>query len=182
MRTREKLRILDEEGLVRVIARIAHEIIERNKGAKNLVIVGMQTRGVVLANRIAKKIYQLEKEKLKVGILDTTLYRDDFRARLKQPAVRITDIRFSIHKRDVILVDDVLYTGRTVRAALDALTDFGRARTIQFAVLIDRGLREFPIHADYVGKTVPTSRNEEIKVRVKEIDKIDGVWLVELKK
>jgi pyrimidine operon attenuation protein/uracil phosphoribosyltransferase len=182
MKTREKSQILDEKGLKRVIARMAHEIIERNKGAGNLVIVGMQTRGVVVANRLAKKIQQLEKKKIKVGILDTTLYRDDYRVALKQPAVRVTKIPFPIHEKDVILIDDVLYTGRTARAALDALTDFGRSKTIQFGVLIDRGLREFPIHADYIGKSVHTSSNEEVKVRVKEIDKIDGVWLVELKK
>jgi pyrimidine operon attenuation protein/uracil phosphoribosyltransferase len=136
----------------------------------------------MIAKRLAQEIFKLEKVKVNVGTLDITLYRDDYRTALKQPSVKITDILFSIHEKDVILVDDVLYTGRTARAALDALTDFGRPKTIQFAVLIDRGLREFPIQADYIGKKVPTSRNEEIKVRVQEIDKEDGVWLVELEK
>jgi pyrimidine operon attenuation protein / uracil phosphoribosyltransferase len=182
MKTKEKLQILDPTGLSRVLTRIAHEIIERNKGADNLVLVGMVTRGVVLAKRLAKKITQSEKKPVKTGVLDATLYRDDFRSGGKQPAVRVTDIPFSIQDRDVIMVDDVLYTGRTARAALDALMDLGRPRTVQFAVLIDRGLREMPIHADYVGKQVSTSANEEIRVKVMEVDKEDGVWLVEVKK
>jgi pyrimidine operon attenuation protein/uracil phosphoribosyltransferase len=182
MKFKEKMQILDEKGLRRIIARMAHEIIERNRGAGNLVLVGMQTRGVVLARRIARTLQSLEKVKLKVGVLDTTLYRDDYRLPFRQPAVQATSIPFSITGKNVVLVDDVLYTGRTVRAALDALVDLGRPRAIQLAVLLDRGLREFPIHADYVGKSYKTSPKEEVRVRVKEIDKKDGVWLVEIKK
>ena len=180
MNVKEKTVILDEKGVKRVIERMAHEILERNKGADNLVIVGMQTRGVVLARRLAENIHKIEGADLEVGVLDVTMYRDDYRKPLRQPAVQVTNIPFSIEGKDVILVDDVLYTGRTTRAALDALNDFGRAKTIQFAVLVDRGHREFPIHADYVGKAATTSQNEEVLVRVKEIDQKEGVWLVEL--
>lgn len=180
MNVREKRPILDEKGVKRVLDRIAHEVIERNRGADNLAIVGMQTRGAHLARRLAECIQKIEGKKPDVGVLDVTLYRDDYRKPLKQPAVQVTDIPFSIESRDVLLVDDVLYTGRTARAALDALTDFGRPRTIQFAVLIDRGCRELPIHADYVGKPVATSPDEEVKVQVREIDDREGVWLVEL--
>ena len=177
---KEKTVILDEKGIKRVLERIAHEILDRNKGADNLVLVGMQTRGVVLARRIAEHIRKIESTEMDVGVLDVTMYRDDYRKPLRQPAVQVTDIPFSIEGKDVILVDDVLYTGRTARAALDALIDFGRAKTIQFAVLIDRGHREFPIHADYVGKAAITSTNEEVLVRVKDIDQKEGVWLVEV--
>ncbi|OGJ86897.1 MAG: bifunctional pyr operon transcriptional regulator/uracil phosphoribosyltransferase [Candidatus Raymondbacteria bacterium RifOxyA12_full_50_37] len=182
MKTKEKSTILDTRAMRLVIDRMAHEILERNKSAKNLVVVGMQTRGAIIAGRLAKKIEEMDGRAVPVGALDITLYRDDYRSAFKQPAVQATDIRFSIEGKDVILVDDVLYTGRTARAALDALTDFGRPKTIQFAVLIDRGLREFPIHADYIGKTVPTAKNEEVKVQVTEKDAHDGVWMVELKK
>jgi pyrimidine operon attenuation protein / uracil phosphoribosyltransferase len=182
MKTKEKKQILDNTGLSRVLTRISHEIIERNRGADNLAIVGMVTRGVVLARRLAKQISQAEKRTVPVGVLDATLYRDDFRSGSRSPAVRVTEIPFSIQDKDVIMVDDVLYTGRTARAALDALMDLGRPRTVQFAVLVDRGLRELPIHADYVGKQVPTSANEEVRVKVREVDKADGVWLVEVEK
>lgn len=182
MKTKEKKQILDNTGLSRVLTRISHEIIERNRGADNLAIVGMVTRGVVLARRLAKLISQTEKKSVPFGVLDATLYRDDFRSGNRSPAVRVTEIPFSIQDKDVIMVDDVLYTGRTARAALDALMDLGRPRTVQFAVLVDRGLRELPIHADYVGKQVPTSANEEVRVKVKEVDKADGVWLVEVEK
>jgi pyrimidine operon attenuation protein / uracil phosphoribosyltransferase len=180
MNLKEKSIVLDEKGMKRVLDRVSHELLERNKGADNLVIVGMQTRGIVLARRIAENIQKIEGVALEVGVLDVTLYRDDYRKPLKQPAVQVTDIPFSIEGKDVILVDDVLFTGRTARAALDALIDFGRAKTIQFVVLIDRGHREFPIHADYVGKQVTTSPNEEILVRVQDVDQKEGVWLVEL--
>lgn len=173
---------MDEKALSRVITRMAHEIVERNKGGENIVFVGMQTRGVIIAKRIAEKISSLENLNVPVGTLDITLYRDDFRSSLKQPAIKTTDIPFSIQEKDLILVDDVLYTGRTVRAALDALTDFGRARTIQLAVLVDRGCRELPIHADYIGKSYSTPDREEIAVNVSEIDKKNSVFLVEVKK
>lgn len=182
MKIKEKSVILDNKGMQRVLDRIAHEILDRNKGADNLVIIGMQTRGIILARRIADNIRRIEKTPLNVGVLDVTMYRDDYRKPLRQPAVQVTSIPFSIEGKDVILVDDVLYTGRTTRAALDALTDFGRAKTIQLAVLVDRGHREFPIQADYIGKTATTSQNEEVKVRVNEIDKTEGVWLVEVRK
>jgi len=169
--------VMDKEEMRRALARIAHEIIERNKGAKNLVLVGLRTRGVYLARRIAKIIEEVEGVKLPVGELDVTLYRDDFRTRLKQPVVQITHIPFPIDEMNVVLVDDVFFTGRTVRAALDALMDFGRPQTIQLAELIDRGHRELPVRADYVGKNVPTSESEEIAVRMEEVDGVDEVTI-----
>ena len=179
MKTLEKQQILDDKGVKRVVERMAHEILERHKGADSLVLVGMLTRGAVLAERLAALIQGIEGKAPETGSLDITFYRDDFRSRLKQPSVKATDIPFSIQDRDVVLVDDVLFTGRTARAALDALNDFGRARTIQLAVLIDRGHRELPIQADYTGKVVTTPQNEEIAVRFKETDSREGVWLVE---
>jgi pyrimidine operon attenuation protein/uracil phosphoribosyltransferase len=139
----------------------------------------MRTRGEFLANRIQEKIEAIENNKPQLGILDATLYRDDFRTRLKQPEVSVTDISFDLTEKDVILIDDVLYTGRTVRAALDAIVDLGRPNTIQFCVLVDRGHREMPITADFVGKNIPTSINEEVKVKMTEIDDEDAVYLVE---
>ncbi len=171
--------VIDKVGLDRTITRLAHEIIEHNKGSENIVLLGMRTRGEFLANRIQEKIGIIENGKPDLGILDVTLYRDDFRTRLKQPEVSVTDISFDLTEKDVILIDDVLYTGRTVRAALDAIVDLGRPNTIQFCVLIDRGHREMPITADYVGKNIPTSINEEIKVKMTEIDNEDAVYLVE---
>lgn len=179
MKTTEKQQILDEKGVHRVIERMAREILDRNKGAENLVIIGMLTRGAVVAKRLAAAIQGAEKTAPQTGILDVTFYRDDFRSRLKQPSVKATEIPFSIEDKNVVLVDDVLFTGRTVRAALDALNDFGRARTIQLAVLIDRGHRELPIQADYTGKAVTTSQTEEIAVRFKDTDQKEGVWLVD---
>ena len=164
----------------RTLSRMAHEMVERNKDIEHLVIIGMQTRGVKLAQRIVQKVLEIEKRPIPFGILDITLYRDDYRAKLKQPQVQVTDIPFAIDHTNIILVDDVLYTGRTVRAALDELMDFGRPQSIQLAVLIDRGHRELPIKADYVGSEVTTSQNEEISVKVKEIDGEDRVDLVEL--
>ncbi len=175
-----KAKIIDEIGLNRTITRLAHEILERNKGSENIVLVGVRTRGEFLARRILKKIKEIDNSEPKLGILDATLYRDDFRTRLKQPQVSVTDITFDITDKDVILIDDVLYTGRTSRAALDALMDLGRPRTIQYCVLVDRGHREMPIKADFVGKNIPTSLNEEIKVKMKEIDDEDAVYLVEI--
>lgn len=179
MERKIKARIIDEVGLRRTVTRLAHEILERNRGAENLVIVGVRTRGVYLAQRIIHAIEKIEGKKLPLGILDITMYRDDFRQRLKQPVVQQTDIPFDIYDKDVILVDDVLYTGRTTRAALEALMSFGRPARIQLAVLVDRGHRELPIKPDYVGKNIPTSIGEEVQVKMQEIDGEDSVLLVE---
>lgn len=174
-----KAKIIDEVGLERTVTRLAHEILEKNTGGKNLIVLGMRTRGEFLAKRIHEKLLQIDKTDIPLGVLDVTLYRDDFRTRLKQPEVSVTDITFDISEKDVILVDDVLYTGRTARAALDAIMDLGRPKTIQFCVLVDRGHRELPIRADFVGKNIPTSINEEVKVKLKEIDGEDAVYLIE---
>lgn len=174
-----KAKIIDEEGLSRIITRIAHEILEKNKGSQSVVLMGMKTRGEFLARRLFDKITQIEKIELPLGVLDVTLYRDDFRTRLKQPEVSVSNITFDINGKDVIIIDDVLYTGRTVRSALNALMDFGRPHTIQLCVLIDRGHRELPIRADYIGKSIPTSNKEEIKVKMKEIDGEDAIYLME---
>ncbi len=176
-----KAKVVDQEGLNRIITRIAHEILERNKGAKNLVLIGMRTRGEFLANRIFEKIKSIENIELPLGVLDVTLYRDDFRTRLKQPEVSVSDITFDINEKIVVLIDDVLYTGRTVRSALNALMDYGRTASIQLFVLVDRGHRELPIRADYVGKNIPTANSEEIKVKMQEIDGEDAIYLVENK-
>ncbi|NJD22575.1 MAG: bifunctional pyr operon transcriptional regulator/uracil phosphoribosyltransferase PyrR [Melioribacter sp.] len=173
-----KAKIIDEEGLNRTLTRLAHEILEKNKGSKNLVLIGMRTRGEFIAERIKQKIKEIDKSEPSYGVLDVTLYRDDFRTRLKQPEISVTNITFDVNDRDVILIDDVLYTGRTVRAALDALMDLGRPNTIQLCVLVDRGHRELPIRADFVGKNIPTSINEEVRVRIRETDGEDGVFLV----
>ena len=174
--------ILDKKGLQRVITRVAHEVLDQNKGTKNMVIVGMRTRGEFVAQRVAAVIREVEKKKVPVGVLDVSLYRDDFRVKLKQPKVQVTNIPCDIQDKNIILFDDVLFTGRTVRAALDELTDFGRPRTIQLGVLIDRGLRELPVAADYVGKKVPTTLEEEIVVRMEELDGEDKVTLERVKK
>ena len=170
--------IMDEPGLDRTITRLAHEILERNGGAESIVIVGIRTRGEFIAHRIASKIEEVEKVKLKIGSLDITLYRDDLLGKLEQPQLKSSEILFDINDKNVILIDDVLYTGRTIRAALDELIDLGRPRTIQLAVLIDRGHRQLPIRADFVGKNVPTSSRESIRVHVKEVDKEDSVLLM----
>lgn len=175
-----KAQIIDEEGLNRTVTRLAHEILERNKGSQNVVLVGMRTRGEFLARRILQKIKEIDNSEPNLGVLDATLYRDDFRQRLKQPEVSITDIAFDINEKDIILIDDVLYTGRTARAALDALMDLGRPNTIQLCVLVDRGHRELPIKSDFVGKNIPTSINEEVKVRMSEVDEEDSVYLVDI--
>jgi len=174
-----KAKIIDEIGMERTITRLAHEIVEKNKGAGNIVILGMRTRGEFLADRVHKKLEKIDRNNIPLGVLDVTLYRDDFRTRLKQPEVSVSDFTFDISDKDVVLVDDVLYTGRTVRAALDAVMDLGRPKTIQLCVLVDRGHRELPIKADYVGKNIPTSINEEVKVKLAEIDNEDAVYLVE---
>jgi pyrimidine operon attenuation protein/uracil phosphoribosyltransferase len=173
-----KAQIMDERGFERTLKRLAHEILEKNKGASNLVVVGIRTRGEFLAQRVTKTIQDLENVTLQIGFLDITLYRDDLMGKLEQPQLQGTDIMFDIEGKDVILVDDVLYTGRTIRAALDELIDLGRPNTIQLAVLVDRGHRQLPIRADYVGKNVPTAANESIRVHVKEVDGEDAVLLM----
>ncbi|RPH36351.1 bifunctional pyr operon transcriptional regulator/uracil phosphoribosyltransferase PyrR [bacterium] len=173
-----KAQIMDEAGLDRTITRLAHEILERNKGAESIVIVGIRTRGEFIARRIARKIEEAEKVKLNIGSLDITLYRDDLLGKLEQPQLKSSEILFDINDKNVILIDDVLYTGRTIRAALDELIDLGRPSTIQLAVLIDRGHRQLPIRADFVGKNVPTSSRESIRVHVKEVDGEDSVLLM----
>jgi pyrimidine operon attenuation protein/uracil phosphoribosyltransferase len=174
-----KAKIVDDDGLLRIITRMAHEILEKNKGWRNLVLMGMKTRGEFLARRIFDRIKEIEKIELPLGVLDVTLYRDDFRTRLKQPEVSVSNITFDINDKDIIIIDDVLYTGRTVRSALNALMDFGRPHSIQLCVLVDRGHRELPIRADYIGKNIPTSNQEEIKVKMKEIDGEDAIYLME---
>ena len=176
-----KAKLVDQTGMQRIITRFAHEILERNKGAKNLVLIGMRTRGEFLANRIFKNITEIEGTKLPIGVLDVTLYRDDFRTLIKQPQVSVSNITFDINEKNVILIDDVLYTGRTVRAALNALMEFGRPATIQLCVLVDRGHRELPIKADYIGKNIPTSINEEVKVKMDEVDSEDAIYLMDSK-
>jgi len=169
---------MDSETIARAISRIAHEILERNKGAKELRIVGIRTRGIHIARRIADKIEELEGIKPPIGTLDITLYRDDFRRRSDMPKVQKTEIPFSVEDKNVILVDDVLYTGRTTRAAIDAIMDYGRPASIQLVVLVDRGHRELPIQADYVGIKVLTLRNENVNVHLKETDGVDEVVVV----
>ena len=180
MKERIKSKIMDERDFARTVARLVYEILEKNKGLENIVMVGMRTRGVYIAERIVQKLQEIENKKVPLGILDVTLYRDDFRTALKQPQVQITDIPFTIDNKNIVIVDDVLYTGRTVRAAMDALMDFGRPASIQLAILIDRGHRELPIIADFIGKNIPTSQGEEIRVHVKEIDGDDAVYLVDV--
>ena len=175
---KEKAQILSEIDIDRVIKRISHEILERNRGSESLVFIGLQKRGVPLAKRIAENIKKFEGTEIKTGKLDITFYRDDIGKNIK-PTAQITDISFDIEGKNVILVDDVLYTGRTVRAALDAIIDFGRPRSIQLVVLVDRGHRELPIRADYVGKNLPTSLNESVDVKLKETDGEDSVTLAE---
>ncbi|HBC92931.1 MAG TPA: bifunctional pyr operon transcriptional regulator/uracil phosphoribosyltransferase PyrR [Pelotomaculum sp.] len=178
--TREKAQILDQEGIRRSLTRIAHEIIERNKGTGSLVLIGIRRRGVPLAERLAERIKDIEGSSVPVGTLDITLYRDDLTSMAYQPLVRSTEVPFSVSGKTVVLVDDVIYTGRTIRAALDAVIDLGRPRVIQLAVLVDRGHRELPIRPDYVGKNVPTSRKEEALVKLNEIDGEERVIILEL--
>jgi len=176
---REKSQLMSGSEIERTLVRVAHEIVEKNNGVENLTLVGIKRRGVPLAERIAKLIQQIEKKKVPVGSLDITLYRDDLSPVGHKPVVQKGDIGCDIVGRDVMLVDDVLYTGRTVRAALDALFDHGRPRRVQLAVLIDRGHRELPIHADVIGKTVPTDAHEVIKVKLVETDGEDEVLIME---
>lgn len=172
---------MDSHALELALTRITHQILERNPNLSNFGVLGMQTRGVYLAQRIVRKINEIENKKLVAGTLDATLYRDDYRIAFKQPEVQVTDIPFDINGMNIVLVDDVLYTGRTVRAALDALMDFGRPKTIQLAVMIDRGNRELPIRADYVGKKITTRPDQEVALKVDEIDGEDSLWLTKVK-
>lgn len=175
-----KATILTADELRRALTRIAHEIVERNKGAEQLAVIGIHTRGIPLADRLAAKLSELEGVEVPRGMLDITLYRDDLSEVAQQPIIRETQVPFDLRDRRVILVDDVLYTGRTVRSALDALIDLGRPEGIQLAVLVDRGHRELPIRADYVGKNLPTSKQEVVKVKLQETDGVDIVELYEL--
>ena len=170
--------IMTPGDIRRTLARVAHEIIERNKVIDHLILVGIQTRGVPLARRLAANIESFEQPKLSVGALDFSLYRDDLSSLEAQPVVQRTEIPADIDGKSIVLVDDVLYTGRSIRAAMDALIDLGRPCSIQLAVLIDRGHREMPIRADYVGKNIPSARHEEIQVRLLETDGIDEVAII----
>ncbi|MDM7916563.1 MAG: bifunctional pyr operon transcriptional regulator/uracil phosphoribosyltransferase PyrR [Candidatus Eisenbacteria bacterium] len=177
---RDRAVIAEEEEVRRAIQRIAHEIVERNKGVENLALIGIRRRGVPLAERIREAIRRIENSEVPLGILDITLYRDDLRTISPQPIVHSTELPFSVDDKNLILVDDVLFTGRTVRAALGALMDYGRPRSIQLAVLVDRGHRELPIRADYVGRNVPTSQREVVAVLVKEMDGEDRIVIEEM--
>jgi len=175
---KDKVKLLDKDSLNRCLVRIAHEILEKNKGSEDLCLVGIRNRGAYLARRLVDCIENIDKQRIPVGILDITLYRDDLSLIAAQPVVHKTEIDFDITDKNVVLVDDVLYTGRTVRAALDALIDLGRPKSIQLAVLVDRGHRELPIRADYVGKNIPTSVDEAVEVRLIEADSKDEVVIV----
>lgn len=179
---RIKSKIIDAQAFERTLTRLAHEILERNKGSETIALVGIRTRGEFLARRLAAKIEEIEHKQLQIGFLDITLYRDDLRGKLTQPLLKGTDIRFDVTGRNIILIDDVLYTGRTVRAALDEIIDLGRPASIQLAVMADRGHRELPIKADYVGKNIPTSQDEEVKVMMTESDGEDAVVIIEQEK
>jgi pyrimidine operon attenuation protein / uracil phosphoribosyltransferase len=178
---RIKTRLMDADDLSRTLDRMARQIIELigvEAESESLAIVGLQTRGVHIARRLADRIKQFEGMDLPLGVLDSTMYRDDYRMRRHQPVVQITDIPFDVRGRDIVLVDDVLYTGRTARAALDALMDLGRPASVRFLAIIDRGHRELPICADLIGRVVRTLDDEEVRVRLEEIDGLDGVDLV----
>ena len=168
---------MDAEAIRRAIVRIAHEILEHRKGTEGLALVGIRTRGAILAQRLAKAIEAIDGHPMSVGILDITLYRDDLSRVAPNPVVRATEIAFDVDDRHLVLVDDVLFTGRTIRAALNALNDLGRPKTIQLAVLVDRGHRELPIRADYAGKNIPTSLLEHVEVRLNELDEAEEVVL-----
>lgn len=177
----QKAVVLDEQAIGRALTRIAHQIIEKNKGIEDCVLVGIKTRGIFIAERLATKIKEIEGNPIPVGELDITLYRDDLTKKTddQEPLVKGSDIPVEMKDKKVILVDDVLYTGRTVRAGLDAIMDLGRASSIQLAVLVDRGHRELPIRADYVGKNIPTSSSEKVVVELFEVDKLDQVSIFE---
>ena len=175
-----KAMLMDGEALRRVLVRMSHQIIEKNKSVDDLVLIGIKTRGVPLAERIAQNIYSIEEKNVMMGALDITLYRDDLTNIADEPVIKSAEIDMDVTGKNVVLVDDVLYTGRTVRAAMDAVMKLGRPATIQLAVVVDRGHRELPIRADYVGKNVPTSRSEIIGVRLSELDGNDKVDIYEL--
>ena len=180
---RIKAQLMDARDLDRTLCGLGRMVIvliaPEGEGTQDFGLIGMQTRGVYLARRLQQKIREVEGLQVPLGVLDATMYRDDFRVRMKQPVVRATNIPFDIHARRLVLVDDVLYTGRTVRAALDALMDMGRPASVHFLVIVDRGLRELPVYADIVGRQVPTMPGEEVRVRLQECDAREGVWLVE---
>ncbi len=173
-----RAKVLEADDIARIVKRISHEILERNKGSGGIKLVGVRTRGVFLARRLAAAIEEIERSRVDVGELDVAFYRDDIATR-GAANVGVTQIEFDINDKQVVMVDDVLYTGRTTRAAMDALMDFGRPRVVQLAVLIDRGHRELPIRADYVGKNLPTSGNERVKVSLEEVDGVDVVEIGE---
>jgi len=177
---REKGRLMSASEIDRTLVRLAHQVVEKNEGAQNLGLVGIKRRGVPLAERVAKMIGTIEKSTVETGMLDISFYRDDLTTKDKRPVVTVADIGFDIEGRDIILTDDVLYTGRTIRAALDALFAHGRPRSVQLLVLIDRGHRELPIEAQFVGRHVPTSSREVIEVKLREIDGEEQVLLMEL--
>ncbi|MDH5385851.1 MAG: bifunctional pyr operon transcriptional regulator/uracil phosphoribosyltransferase PyrR [Candidatus Aminicenantes bacterium] len=179
MEEKIKAKVMDAPKIRRALHRMVTEISERNRDLSNLVIVGIRTRGIYIGKRISKMIKELEKIEIPVGVLDITLYRDDFSELESQHMVKKTEINFSVADKDVLLVDDVLFTGRTIRAAMDSLIDLGRPKTIQLLVLIDRGHRELPIRADYVGKFLPTSKREIVQVQLKEIDESDEILITE---
>jgi len=180
MNTKDKSKIMDEKVLPRTIMRIAHEIVEKNKNVEDLCLIGVRKRGAPIAQRLAACIKEIAQVNVPVGVLDITMYRDDLnRIGLEQLIAHKTEIDFDINDKNLIIVDDVLYAGRTARSALDALIDFGRPRRIQLAVLVDRGHRELPIRADYVGKNIPTAGKQTVQVRVKEIDGVDEVVVLE---
>ena len=179
-RLREKGRLMSSSEIERTLVRLAHEIVERNNGAANIGLVGIKRRGVPLAQRVGKLIETIERQPVDVGVLDISFYRDDLSTRDVRPVVEKGDIGFDIEGRDIILMDDVLYTGRTIRAALDALFDHGRPKSVQLLVLIDRGHRELPIEARFIGRIVPTSRREIIEVKLREVDNDEQVLLVEV--
>lgn len=174
-----KTKVLDADGLRRTVNRLSHEVVEKNKGVVDVVLVGIRTRGEFLAHRVAKIIAEIENVNVQVGVLDITLYRDDLRGRLDQPELKSSEILFDIRGKIIVLIDDVLFTGRTIRSALNALMDLGRPSVIQLLVLVDRGHRELPIKADFVGKNVPTSHGQEVQVAMTETDEEDAVYLIE---
>ena len=172
---REKAKVMDADAIRRALARIAHEILEHRKGPAHVALIGIRTRGAILAQRLATEITAIDKHPVQIGVLDITLYRDDLSRVGPNPIVRATEILFDVTDQHLVLVDDVLFTGRTIRAALNALGDLGRPKTIQLAVLVDRGHRELPIRADYVGKNIPTNLREQIEVRLNELDEKEEV-------
>ncbi len=174
--------LLDKTGLTKTINRLAKDILDKRPDISNTAIIGMRTRGVYIAERLVQKINEKTGVSVDFGTLDVTFYRDDFRTRFKQPNVQVTDIPFSIDEKDLIIVDDVLFTGRTIRAALNALMDFGRPARIDLVVLVDRGHRELPVQPDFTGEVYETDPAEEIRVRIKEVDGEDGVFIVEAPK